>query len=284
MGSKSFLKLQASGNDFILLDYLTGSKKSKKFYQDFAKQYCCRKFAIGADGVLVIEPGLKGRFKMRIFNADGSEAEMCGNGARCTALWAVLRLKNKKSIEFDTKAGVIKAQVSSLYKKAGSGRIKISMSKPFGTRLDLPVTISGRRLKVNYINTGVPHSVVLTEGLEKIDIDSIGRQIRFHREFKPKGTNVDFIEVSGEDSVNMRTYERGVEAETLACGTGAVASAVIAVLRSGLCAGKKDKIVKVKTKSGEVLNIYFSMTKGRIENVCLQGQAYLVYEGKVNIT
>ncbi len=282
-----FYKLQASGNDFILLDNSKAKfKASSAFYKKFAKKYCSRKLGIGADGVLVIEPSKKALFKMRIFNADGSEAEMCGNGARSVGLWTSLA-KKKKNITFDTKAGVIETKVKG---KGRSALVKVKTSVPFGLKMDLPLKILGRKIKVNFINTGVPHAVIFVQGLEKIDVDKIGREVRFYKQFKPAGTNVNFVEIRGKNSLSVRTYERGVEAETLACGTGALAAAIISWFK--LNPGTKQKkavSLLVKTKSQDILKATFSAAslasggdnKRNISNVWLEGKAYLVYMGEI---
>ncbi len=276
-----FYKLVASGNDFILVE----ARKMKRLglsYRRLAKEVCRRKFGIGADGLLVIEPSKKALFKMRIFNPDGTEAEMCGNGARCTSLWAKLKLKTENSISFETKAGVIHTKVSSINSQASrkkpQAQIKIKMVKPFDLKLGLPIKILGRKIKVNYINTGVPHTVVFVEGLDKIDVEGIGRPIRFHRRFSPAGANVDFVEVLAKDYIKIRTYERGLEGESLACGTGAVAGAII----TSYCLSTTNHQfrVRVLTKSGEVLKVYFFKEKDKISNLWLEGKAYLVYKGE----
>lgn len=275
MNKVEFYKLQASGNDFILLDNLNvKNKPSATFYRKFAKKYCSRKLGIGADGLLVIEPSKKASFKMRIFNADGSEARMCGNGACSVGLWAHTR--KKKNINFETEAGIIKVKIEG---KGKSVRVKIKTSLPFGLRMDLP--LSGCKMKVNFINTGVPHAVIFVEGLGKIDIDKIGRKVRFHKQFKPAGTNVNFVEIKGKNSLSIRTYERGVEAETLACGTGAIASAIISWFKlNPRLRTKKAASISVKTKSGDVLKVTFDVGR-KISNVWLEGEAYLVYKGEV---
>ncbi len=280
-----FYKLQASGNDFILLDNSKGkSKANSAFYKKFAKKYCSRKLGIGADGVLVIQPSSKALFKMRIFNADGSEAEMCGNGARCAGLWASL-VKKSKNLRFETEAGVIESKVKACLSagrsRNGSALVKIKTSAPFGLKIDLQLKVSGRRLKVNFINTGVPHAVVFVQGLEKIDVDRIGREIRFHKQFKPAGANVNFVEIKDKNSLSVRTYERGVEAETLACGTGSLASAIISWFKLNPRVKRGEAItLVVKTKSEDVLKVSFDFLE-RIDNVWLEGEAYLVYKGEI---
>lgn len=273
-----FYKLQASGNDFILLDNLkVKAKQSLSFYKKFARKYCCRCLGVGADGVLVIEPSLKADFKMRIFNADGSEAEMCGNGARSVGLWAY-QAQKRRSINFETKAGIIEAKV------VGSGKaltVKVKTSTPSDLELDLSLKVLGRKLRVNFINTGVPHTVIFVEGLDKINLEPIGREVRFHLQFQPAGTNVNFVELRGKNSLAVRTYERGVEAETLACGTGAVASAIISWLKLKPRLGEKKTVsMSVATKSGDSLRVTFGVGE-KITNLWLEGKACLVYKGEI---
>jgi len=273
-----FYKLQASGNDFILFDNSKGkSKANSAFYKKFAKKHCSRKLGIGADGVLVIESSKKADFKMRIFNVDGSEAEMCGNGARCVGLWAFLA-KGKKNVKFDTKAGLIEAKVKG---KGNSSVVKIKISAPSGLKIDLPLKVSRRKIKVNFVNTGVPHVVIFVQGLEKIDVDKIGREVRFHKQFKPAGTNVNFVEIKGKNSLAVRTYERGVEAETLACGTGSLASAVVSYFKLNPRVKQKKAIsFSVSTKSKDILKVTFDLLN-KVSNVWLEGEAYLVYKGEI---
>jgi len=226
---------------------------------------------------------------MRIFNADGSEAEMCGNGARCIALYKshCLRkaLAHKVSaqrseaspkgttsqVKIETKAGIIESLVS-------GENVRIKLTKPRGIKLDLPIRVMGRNLKTNFIDTGVPHAVIFVEGLDEMYINDLGRAIRYHAQFAPAGTNADFVEVMGEDKICLRTYERGVEDETLACGTGSVAAALIFSLKTGA-----DKRVDVRTLSGETLRVYFKKEDQGFSDVWLEGRARIVYTGVFNV-
>ncbi|MDD5432613.1 MAG: diaminopimelate epimerase [Candidatus Omnitrophica bacterium] len=254
-----FKKMVAAGNDFVVVKSLGLSTEK---YSKLAKKACDRKFGIGADGLLVMENSKIADIRMRIFNADGSEAEMCGNGARCAAYWT-----GKKIVKIETKAGIINSEVK-------DKEVKIQLTDPFGIRLDIPIKVNNRLLKVNFVNTGVPHVVIFAEGLDKIKITDIAPYIRYHKEFAPKGTNVNFIEPIDKNSFKIRTYERGVEDETLACGTGSVASSVIFSLKTD--SGNK---VNVHTKSGEILKVYFERTRVHFTNVWLEGEAKIVYEG-----
>lgn len=265
----NFAKMVASGNDFVVLPE---NKLSLPAGQAgaIAKKICDRKFGAGADGLLLIGKSAKADIKMRIFNADGSEAEMCGNGARCMALWEKLNNKKLKGevIRIETKAGVIESKVI-------RDNVKIRLTSPRDVVLDIPLKVNNRSLKVNFINTGVPHAVVFVEGLDKIDITGIGRALRYHRKFSPRGANVNFVEPLSRDSFKIRTYERGVEDETLACGTGTVASALIFALK-----GAEGNKIKAQTRGGERLTVYFLRSKGSFNNVWLEGRARVVYQGE----
>lgn len=278
-----FLKVQASGNDFILIDTRYSKKKlTKSFYRNFARKYCPRSFAIGADGILVIEKSKKANFKMRIFNADGSEAEMCGNGTRCVGLWAAKNLK-KKEVSFETIAGIITAKVSDL--KQNNATVKINMPDPLGLKQDILLDVSKRKLRVDFVDSGVPHAVLFVDCLEKIDVDGIGRKIRTHKKFSPKGTNVNFVEEINRNKIKIRTYERGVEAETFACGTGMVASAILTVLRRKASFDKKVVKMQVKPKGDELIKVYFRYNeeKRKLYDVWFEGKAFISYEGKISI-
>ncbi|MCM8756704.1 MAG: diaminopimelate epimerase [Candidatus Omnitrophica bacterium] len=276
-----FYKFQASGNDFVLID---GRKLTHQLkWRVLAKQLCRRRFGIGGDGLLLIGKSKLADFKMSIFNPDGSEAEMCGNGARCVSLWASFQERNNLP-KFETKAGVIEAQVKSKFNLNNSknfAQVKIKMTEPVGLRLKFNLSIRGKGIRANYINTGVPHTIIFVEGLEKIDVENLGRVIRYHKEFSPKGTNVDFVEILKDDLIKIRTYERGVEKETLACGSGAVASAIVSTYQQELI--KSKFTIKVITQGGEILKVYFIKNSDKIEDVWLEGKAYFVYKGEVEI-
>jgi len=266
----NFTKMVASGNDFVVVDELKANLHS------LARRVCERKTGIGADGLLTIKKKRAGYFNMRIFNPDGSEAEMCGNGARCLALYANRKFKIKK-LNLYTKAGIIEANVN-------KDTVKIRMSHPKDCQLDISVDLPEKYIKVNYIDTGVPHSIVFVEGLNLIDVVNIGRGVRYHNKFKPRGTNVDFIEVYDKDLIGVRTYERGVENETLACGTGSVASSLITFLKVFENKPKpKTFTVKVKTLSTEILKVHFDYKNDKFYNVWLEGKSQIIYKGEYNV-
>ena len=269
-----FSKMVAAGNDFLVIGNVPCAAGSAT--KSLVKKLCDRKYGVGADGVLLLEKSKRADVKMRIFNADGSEADMCGNGARCVALFkspdcrqAGKAPRHRTHLTIETKAGIIESVVA-------GNEVKIKLTTPKDLKLNIPIKVNGRKIMVNFINTGVPHTVVFVEALEIIDVESIGRQIRYHNVFQPAGTNVNFVEVMCNHSIKVRTYERGVEAETLACGTGSTASALMYALKAGI-----KNPVKVVTKSQEVLTVYFSIAAAKLENVWLQGQAQLVFKGEL---
>lgn len=264
-----FHKLVASGNDFIVID---NRKKTIKNQKGFAQKVCRPHLGVGADGVLFIEPSKKADFFMRIINSDGSEAEACGNGYRCVGLYATQLLKFPRSMTAETLAGPIEIQV-------GKETIKVKMADPseYKERIHISgLSSNGSLLNAAFINTGVPHTVIFTENLDALEVEGLGRQIRHHDLFKPRGTNVNFVEVTGKNSLTLRTYERGVEAETLACGTGTVASAAVACLT-----GRVKSPVVATTKSGETLTVFLDRSGNKIQNVFLEGGANFVFEGKI---
>jgi len=260
-----FHKMVASGNDFIVID---NRRKAVKDVVKLAQKLCPTHTAVGADGILLIENSRKAAFKMRIINSDGSEADACGNGFRCIALYARKVLKFPAEFRFESLSGLIDAKVM-----APDG-VRVRLIDPRDLRLRAELTVSGQRLQYSFINTGVPHAVVFVKELKKINVAQLGKALREHRDFRPKGTNVNFVQVRSNRAVDVRTFERGVEAETLACGTGSTASAVVSSLL-----GFTKPPVKVKTRGGEVLSIDFKLKKAKPTDVTLEGQAKFVFEG-----
>ena len=274
----SFTKMLASGNDFVVIERSQNPVINSP--RILARRICDRKFGIGADGLLLLEKSKISDIKMRIFNPDGSEAEMCGNGARCSVLYV-----GRRNTELETKAGIIQSQLK-------GNSVKIKLTNPANIKLDIPLKVNKRNLKANFIDIGVPHAVIFVDGLDEIRVSEIGRAIRNNKKFAPRGTNVDFAEVLGKDLVGIRTYERGVEDETLACGTGSVASSLIFALKADT--GNK---INVHTKSQEILKVYFDRTDNKFTpldnklansknkyltgftNVWLEGKAKIVYKG-----
>jgi diaminopimelate epimerase len=263
-----FFKMSGSGNDFILIDNRDGSLAVGDCVA-FARSVCERKISVGADGLFIIEKSEKVDFRWRFFNADGSEAAMCGNGARCVARFAYLTGIAGTRMSFETGAGIIDAEVR-------GDIVKVRLTDPYALALDEQIRIGNQILFVHSINTGVPHAVHFLHDLEGFDVFTTGRAIRNHEHYRPAGANANFVTVVDDHTLRVRTYERGVEDETLACGTGSVASALIAALK-----GLVTSPVDVRVQSGELLRIYFEPTVDGFTKVYLEGKAKVVYQGKL---
>lgn len=265
-----FWKMNGAGNDFVMLDNRTQSVHLDK---EAIARLCDRHRGVGADGLLLVEPPANGGdFKMRYHNADGGEAEMCGNGARCFARY-VNRLHEDtlKALKFETLAGMISAEFP-------GDQVRINMSEPHSLKLNQTLPVEGVELTVHSVNTGVPHAVVFVEDLENTNVHGLGAGLRYHSAFAPKGTNANFVKVTGPNSISIRTYERGVEGETLACGTGMVACALIAQELHGFTSP-----VSVLVRGGDTLQIGFEKTADGYRNVTLHGPADFVFEGTVEV-
>ncbi|MDI6793317.1 MAG: diaminopimelate epimerase [bacterium] len=260
--------MNGSGNDFIVMD-----NREANIPTDLAwvQAVCRRKFGVGADGLLLAELSEWADLKMRVINADGSEAEMCGNGARCMAYFAHFTGMAESDMLLETLAGPVRAEVKDT-------RVKVKLTEPADIDLTKKIELAERgREAVAYLNTGVPHTVLVTRDVERAEVVKLGRQIRYHPAFQPQGTNVDFIEIES-DKIKIRTYERGVEDETLSCGTGSVAGAIVAYLLGFL-----KPPVSVETRSGEVLTVYFKPEGSRVKEVYLEGDVQVVYRGELDI-
>lgn len=263
-----FFKMSGAGNDFIVIDNRLGIIDPDNC-AGFVKKVCARGVSAGADGVILIQKSDKADFKWRFFNADGSEADMCGNGARCAARFAFLEGIAGERLSLETLAGIIHAEVL-------GHRVNLEMSRPHGMEIDVMLPIQGKDYPVSFINTGVPHVVKFVQELENYDIVRMGKEIRFHPHFQPAGTNANFIVARDRSHINIRTYERGVEDETLACGTGAVAAALIAAVK-----GFADSPVNMRTRGGSILTVYFERDGSEFKNVYLEGEARVIYDGQL---
>jgi len=240
-----FTKLHGNGNDFILIDEYDQEIVPENRKSAFAERFCARHFGIGADGVLFLSKSKHANLRMKIFNPDGSEAEMCGNGIRCVVKYAIdMKVEARKDTSNRT-------------------WVRVDMGVPRFEFLEKEL----EDCQVSAVNTGVPHAVIFVEDLG-VPIAQIAPKIRYHQVF-PEGANVNFVKV-GEKALEIRTYERGVEAETLSCGTGAAASAAVANKL-----GKIGDIVNVKTKGGM---LHASLKDGHI---FMEGTAETVYEGVI---
>jgi len=266
----SFTKMNGAGNDFVLLD---NRDLALALTAEQIAALCDRHRGVGADGVLLVEPAENGAdFRMRYYNADGGEAEMCGNGARCFARFAQkISGHSAAEISFETPAGVIGSQ-------SLGDSVRITMSDPHSHRPPQILEVHNRPLEVHFLNTGVPHAVVFVDDLETVDVVKDGSALRHHQAFAPKGTNANFVQVLAPARIAIRTYERGVEGETLACGTGVCAAAILHHLRSGDAAP-----VSVRVRGGDTLQVGFVKTAGGFTQVTLTGPADFVFDGNISL-
>ncbi len=264
-----FTKMNGAGNDFVVVDNRDG--RSSLDARRIAR-LCDRHRGVGADGLLAVEPAANGAdFRMRYYNADGGEAEMCGNGARCFARFAGRLAGQDEAVSFETIAGVITAKLL-------GDRVQIQMSQPGPMKLNEQVEADGVAHAFHTVNTGVPHAVLLVENLASVDVQKIGSALRWHAHFAPKGTNVNFVQTLEPGLLAIRTYERGVEGETLACGTGVVASALVHQRLTGA-----PSPLRVRVQGGDALEVGFEIDGDTYRNVTLAGPADFVFDGEVQV-
>ncbi len=269
-----FEKLHGNGNDFVLIDEYANVVVPEAMKPEFARLYCDRRFGIGGDGVLFLSKGEGGDLRMRLVQPDGSEAEMCGNGVRCVAKYAVDRGYAGEAFVVETGAGPVPVEAG--YDEDDAFEATIGMPDPAFDRSGIPAIGDGEYLEevdgleVRAVNTGVPHAVVFVEDLDGVDLDAVAPAIRRHPSF-PEGANVNFVQVTGPGSIRVRTFERGVEGETLSCGTGATASAAIAH-RLGLV----GEPVEVETAGGP-------LTIGIGRKTTMTGPAETVFSGLISL-
>jgi diaminopimelate epimerase len=264
-----FTKMNGAGNDFVMIDNRGGDVRLRP---EQIVRICDRHRGVGADGILLLEKGSNGAdFRMRYYNRDGGEAEMCGNGARCFARFANKVAKAPAEISFQTPAGLIRGELH-------GELVTLQMSEPKDLRLDLDLTANSAKEHVHFINSGVPHVVVPVFKVEDVDVRKRGQTLRRHKEFSPAGANVNFIEKRGPKEILVRTYERGVEDETLACGTGVVASALIFAASE-----KVDGPIGITVRSGSELSVDFKRAGDSFTNVTLTGPAEFAFEGTIEI-
>jgi len=269
----SFSKLTAAGNDFVLIDNRKNIIRDKN-YQTLAKKLCNRKYSIGGDGLILLERSILRDFKMRYFNSDGSYASMCGNGGRSIAKFAYdLGIVDLKMV-FETDAGIVNAEILTEDKN----RVKLDLYDPKDLTEDIKIEIEGKGFNVDFINTGVPHVVMFIDDIENIDVVKYGKIMRFHKVFAPKGANINFVKVVRGNTLIVRTYERGVEDETLACGTGITACGIISVLK-----GFVKSPVNVIAKGGDRLSVSLKNLSGKVSDVMLEGPALISFKGTVEI-
>jgi diaminopimelate epimerase len=265
-----FAKYVGSGNDFIIFDQ--GITPFPCSDRPLIRRLCSRHWGIGADGLLLVEPSpsADADARMRIFNADGSEAEMCGNGLRCCTHWLYTKNPDQTSFVVDVSGHLYKTTIHS----AG---VSVEMSAPTQLEWDIQLPFKGETLRLHALNTGVPHAVIAVDAIDTIPLADWGPFIRYHSRWQPHGTNVTLMQRTGQQELHVRTYERGVEGETLACGTGAVAAALAAAYTLQM-AGP----LQVITSSKEQLTVdfMFSPTPPHFSAVTLTGAAVCTFLGK----
>lgn len=259
-----FSKYSGCGNDFIIIE-------SKDYpntdFSSLALRLCPRKTSIGADGLIVISPSNKADFKYTIYNADGSEAEMCGNGLRSSLHYFAKQAgKGKKTVE--THERILTGEVDENY-------VSVTMGEILDINLCRTIEIDHKQLSLVTMNTGVPHALLFVKDVKNYDVERIGRTVRYHAAFSPKGTNFNACEITKE-GLSIRTYERGVEGETLACGTGATAAAAAANLLYAI-----PPPIQVRVHSGDFLKVDFQLKEKKPCNVTLSGPALEIFKGYI---
>jgi diaminopimelate epimerase len=260
----TFSKMAGGGNDFVVIDNRTGRVQDAAA---LARRICTHHLSVGADGIILIENTARATFRMRYFNADGSLGDFCGNGTRCAARFALVNVIAPKRMTIETGAGTVGAEVSD------GGQVILTLPSPHSFQANRALRVGGTLIHGSSIIVGVPHYVVfLRDELWSQDIVALGRAIRNHPDLQPAGANVNFVVVRDPHNIEVRTYERGVEAETLSCGSGVVASSVTSALF-----GKTNAPVKVLTRSGITLEVSFALDGGVPRDVQLGGDARIVY-------
>jgi diaminopimelate epimerase len=261
-----FSKLSASANDFIVLDNRGGNFSSTASI--LAKRLCAHRYSVGADGLILIENSKKASFRVRYFNPDGEEFNTCGNGGRCAVRYAFLSVIAGRKMNLETNIGVIDAEV------IGSG-VRIRFVSPSRYTLNVPVPINGQTLKGHLVRLGEPHFVMYVHDIRNHEILPLARKIRYHEKFQPEGTNVHFIEPVDLHYVKIRSYERGVENETLACGSGCISSAI-----ATYATNQTKPPITFEPQSGIPVTVYFP-EGSNFQDLYLEGDARLVYRGEL---
>jgi len=263
-------KMNGAGNDFVLID---NRDQKLKLTRDQVTRLCHRQRGIGADGLFLLTPSKFGKadWGWEFYNSDGSTADMCGNGARCFARFIARQTGAKSQTTFETGAGVILATFD-------GQRVTINLTRPKELRLNQSLPLASGKLQVHSVDTGVPHVVTFVPDADKAMVQQLGAQIRNHEHFAPSGANVNFVQVLGPNSIRVRTYERGVEGETLACGTGVTASALVSAAVHGF-----SSPVKVQVQGGDILEVSFNDQGSEFSDVKLTGPADFCFDGKIEI-
>ena len=265
-----FTKMNGAGNDFILLDNRQGQIQLSP---QAVVTLCHRQRGIGADGLLLLVParGQEADWAWDFYNSDGSQAEMCGNGARCFARYIQKLTSQPGPVCFETGAGIIKARFH-------QDRVTVNLTAPRDLQMNQVIEVDGREQTVHSLNTGVPHAVLFVPNADQAMVQQIGPKIRHHQHFAPRGTNVNFVQLHGPSRIRVRTYERGVEGETLACGTGVTAAALVSATLNHF-----KPPVQVEVQGGDTLEVSFEGENGSFQKVELTGPADFVFEGRIEV-
>lgn len=281
-----FYKYHGAGNDFIVIDNMKDAIPEDK-KADMALTYCRRHLGIGSDGLILVESSEKADARMRIFNPDGSEPEMCGNGVRCFAKYVYDKgIVGRDEITVETMAGVLGIAVT--IEGGEVTYVKVDMGRPILERSGIPaagegdfinetIMVDGKDITISAVNTGVPQVVIFVDDIEAADVNGIGSAIRFDLDLFPQGTNVNFLQKMGDNTFKVRTYERGVDGETLACGTGVTACGVVAVI---LAEADPTKPIEIEARGGTIY-IEIEQDAGTITTAYMNGPATYVFEGDV---
>ena len=262
--------MNGAGNDFVFID---NRSRKIQLQSEQIVRLCDRHKGIGADGIILLVPCQSGRadWAWDFYNSDGSSAEMCGNGARCFARFVRRLTGAKGNLSFEARAGIITADFL-------GDNVKVHLTAPKELRLRQQVKLSIGPTEIHSLNTGVPHAALFVPDADQAMVQPLGAEIRRHPHFAPKGTNVNFVQVLGPGKIRVRTYERGVEGETLACGTGVTASALITAELHAFASP-----VDVQVQGGDMLQISFEKTNGQFTNVRLAGPADFVFDGRIEV-
>ncbi len=265
-----FTKMNGAGNDFVLLD---NRAQNLKLSREQIVRLCDRQRGVGSDGLFLLIPCASGKadWAWEFYNSDGSTADMCGNGARCFARFIQRVTSAKGQTTFETGAGVITASFH-------GERVTVNLTQPKDLRLDKQVALASGPQTIHSVNTGVPHAVLFVPDADQAMVRQLGSEIRHHAHFAPKGTNVNFVQLLGTNHIRVRTYERGVEGETLACGTGVSAAALISARVHGF-----SSPVKVQVQGGDTLEVSFQEEQRNFTAVRLTGPADFVFDGKIDL-
>ena len=265
-----FTKMNGAGNDFVLID---DRERKLKLTREQVVRLCHRQRGVGADGLFLLVPSSFGKadWAWEFYNSDGSTAEMCGNGARCFARFIARKTGVSGRTTFETGAGIITATFQ-------GERVTVNLTQPKDLRLDQWVLLASGKVQAHSLNTGVPHAVIFVPDADKAMVQQLGAEIRYHEQFAPKGTNVNFVQVLGPNFIRVRTYERGVEGETLACGTGVTASALVSARVHGFTSP-----IKVQVQGGDLLEVGFVRNGTEFADVKLTGPADFCFDGRIEI-